>query len=87
MTLTHDSTLAVETGVDALIAVADIKSSATLTSARARRGEGRGAKHPAADRPHIPDAFIQRPRLARGGVRGAGHQLIYDASQRRNSTS
>ena len=52
-------------------------------SARARRGEGRGVKHLAADRPLIPDAFIQRPRLARGGVRGAGHQLIYDASQRR----
>ena len=50
-------------------------------SARARRGEGRGVKHLAADRPHNPDAFIQRPRLARGGVRGAGHQLIYDASQ------
>ena len=51
-------------------------------SALARRGEGRGAKHPAADRPHVPDAFIQRPCLARGGVRGAGHELIY--TQRRN---
>ena len=55
----------------------------STVSARARRGEGRSSKHPAADRPHVPDAFIQRPCLARGGVRGAGHQLIYDASQRR----
>ena len=32
MTLTHDSTLAVETGVDALIAFAEIKSISNLTS-------------------------------------------------------
>ena len=32
MTLTHDSTLAVETGVDALMAFAEIKTISNLTS-------------------------------------------------------